>query len=507
MPVLEEMVGHLSPQERQRFRLYLGVEKGSLELKLFDCLCQTPRATTQKVIDYLYGASDKRNAYTTLRTRLQSRLTTFVVLDQVEQDQEPRTLVMYYLTVAYKFHKARAWLTVAHYLKKAEDLAVEHRMYTLLEGVYNFMIQNAVHIGLDLKSIYRKQELNWSRFLSMRKLNHEAADLEELLQTCKKAGATLVPGDYMKKYAGAVHLSPTDYSDPAFRLRLLRIFRAYMLSTKRYSELVQLTTQAFEDLKAIGFFTGSLADEEPEILYIHAHSLYRSKKFEQAGNVLDLLKERMPANIWITSVTLLKAQALRAALLAYTGHNSKAIAMLEELRSRRPQEHHMREWLNIDVSLSVYYFQQNNFRKTISLLHELDLSDISLQDWMGMEWCFKKDLIALLAHFEQGNIDLMTKMYQQLCKKYKGMLDTDPYRNAALFVKLCGRVFHDPNVIDDDDFRGEVREVIKDWEFDVGDIQAVTFFCWLKSKLHKVPYYDLLLTEASRQQEEVSEKR
>ena len=51
----------------------------------------------------------------------------------------------------------------------------------------------------------------------------------------------------------------------------------------------------------------------------------------------------------------------------------------------------------------------------------------------------------------------------------------------------------DPNAISKPEFAKKVDEANLALPGDREDIQAITFFCWLKSKMVKRPYYEVLL--------------
>lgn len=498
MPLLEEMITHLSPDECRRFRAYVSAPMlASKEMKLFEMISRNGPQPRDVLMKKLYGKQIKRNAYDNVRKRLIDRMIDFVVQDQAGVVMEPRAQVLRLMSAAYKFRTDQAWGAVRHFSIKAEEIALKYRMYTILEGIYDFMMQHATQFELDLsfEEIARKQQANAPRATRMRNLNEAATQMEIALHQAKRAGEKLDPTEIFDSVSQRFMLTSEERSNPTFRLRIVRMFRSALLSAKQYGEVYKLLMEAYTDFDLAKAFRERYSEEESAILYMVAHSLYRNRKFDEVSIWIDRLSSRMPSSTWITNTHYLKAQALRAAMYAYTRRNDEAIGLMSELRKHRPSFHHMKEWLNIDLSLSVYHFNAKAYRKAITILNQIHQLDINLADWMGTEWCFKMDMIELITHFEFGNEELAMQRHARIAKKYRSLLRHDKYANAALFFKIIGKILRNPDVVGTASFRTQVKTVVQNWEFDMGDLQAVTFFCWLKSKLHGKDYYELLLEE------------
>jgi hypothetical protein len=54
-------------------------------------------------------------------------------------------------------------------------------------------------------------------------------------------------------------------------------------------------------------------------------------------------------------------------------------------------------------------------------------------------------------------------------------------------------MIHDPHIVTTPYFHTQVKFAQLAWPGAKEDIQAITFFCWLKSKMENKPYYDVLL--------------
>jgi hypothetical protein len=64
------------------------------------------------------------------------------------------------------------------------------------------------------------------------------------------------------------------------------------------------------------------------------------------------------------------------------------------------------------------------------------------------------------------------------------------------------QLIKDPHTAGTPAFQAHVKSAQLAWPGDKEDVQAIIFFCWLKSKMQNKPYYEVLL---ARLQEDLSE--
>ena len=498
MGILEEMITHMSPDKCRRFRATMSEKSfAKNELKLFDEIAKQGKKSRKDLMSALYGKVKKRNAFDNVRKRLIDFLIDFVVWNQAVNVNEPRAQVLRLMSAAYTFRSELAWNSVLHFSTKAEKIAVKNKMYIFLEGIYDFWVQNAASLKLKIsfETLMKKRDANKIIVDRMRKLIESEAEIELELHRAKRNGTLINVQEIFDKVTAKIQLTPKEKLEPSFRLRITRIFRAALLSVKQYNEVEKLVMKVYNDLNKAKAFGVKESEEEQTLIYMVAHAKYRNKKFEEADKWVDKLIERLPPRTWVTNPNYLKGLALRAAIYTYTGNNQKAIDSLSNLRKSRPLNSHMKEWLNIDLSLSVYHFNAGEYNKTIQLLNGLRKLDYDLKDTMGPEWCYKMDMIEMITHYDRKNIELAIQLHSRIKRDYSGEMDKNKYANAWMFHKVIGKVITKPELVKSQAFRTSLKKMIQDWEVDMTDLQAVTFFCRLKALLHGEDYYKVLMTE------------
>ncbi len=224
-----------------------------------------------------------------------------------------------------------------------------------------------------------------------------------------------------------------------------------------------------------------------------AHAAYRNRKFEKATTWCDQIAAAGTER-WLRSQPVYpRYMALRAGISSLSGSVQDAITSMEKALETSLDQSEINEWLNLRLNLAVYYFQAEQYRKAHRTLHAIGKTNDELQALMGMEWCFKKQMIELIIHYELGNPELSLKMVGQLRKEYASMLSHAMYVRADLFLTLISKVAQDPLLLSTSSFLETVQNSRLAWPNAKEDIQAITFFCWLRSKMENRPYYQVLL--------------
>jgi hypothetical protein len=112
---------------------------------------------------------------------------------------------------------------------------------------------------------------------------------------------------------------------------------------------------------------------------------------------------------------------------------------------------------------------------------------------MGKEWRFKKNMIEVIVHYELGNIDTAWNRINNMERYFEEFFKHPAYQRARIFMKFIKVLIANPERATAADFAKEVAQANMAWPDHKEDTQAMTFFCWLKSKMIRKPYYEVLL--------------
>lgn len=498
MNYIELSIEHLNGEERSEFKAFLTKERENRkDLKLFDILCQTNRPSSREIAMKLYQKVNL-NAYHSLRKRLMAQLFTFVVSKRLQADATKASTVMGMISMGQFMLEKRAGSVASYFLNKAEQIALKNGQTDLLGNIYHIQISNVLELNLDIDDVIQKWKENSKRHLSRQKLDIAYALIRKNLSAAKKKGVTLDPEQIIGTVFKDFEITASDANNAAYMYKIVSMTRSAIISTKDYNRLEPFIIRIYKRLKEANTFGKMHAMEELGFLYMIAHVLYRNRKFADAMPWIGLMEQVLPLQSFRASIFYPKYIALRVAIASYSGQNKEAIELMKNLLQGKQIKIVTSERLNLQLNLSVYYFQSADYKKANKAINEIAHSDKWIEDKMGKEWRFKKSMIEVIIQYELGNENTALAKIKALEKNFSGFFANPIYQRAGFFLKFIRRVILDPDIVTTPEFAEEVKQARMGLPVEREDIQAITFFCWLKSKMQKREYYEVLLEAMSR---------
>jgi len=149
--------------------------------------------------------------------------------------------------------------------------------------------------------------------------------------------------------------------------------------------------------------------------------------------------------------------------------------------------------LNTYLNLSTYYFQREEYNKSIRVFQNVQHSDKWLMKIMGFEWVLKKSIIECINQFELGHSDLVEQRLNLIDKNFKEYFHRNLYKRVNTFLVLVRKLNNDPAIATTKEFYSLVEKSFEFIEAEKEDIQAISFYGWLKAKMQRRKYYEVLL--------------
>jgi hypothetical protein len=154
------------------------------------------------------------------------------------------------------------------------------------------------------------------------------------------------------------------------------------------------------------------------------------------------------------------------------------------------------------LNYCVYFFNAGDFKSASTMLRETDVILKSSKKDMGKEWVFKKRMIHLIIRIELESYHEVEKLMKGIKDDYAEFFKHPVYQRAGIFLGLIEEYIKDPMQVTEPEFFQQVKNSGLAWPGHKEDIQAITFFCWLLSKMMRRPYYVMLM---ERMREGISE--
>lgn len=501
MIILEQMLAHLDGYEKKDFLNYVQQKGATKELLLTKLFLQNQKLSQQEIKAEIYGMSDdkyfKRDAYNSLRKQLTEHLIEWILIKRIGHDSAPAGKIFSLIMVAQFMIERNGVESAKYLLSRAEEYAITGRRYEILETIYSWLILHADRMGISAKEVIQRWEQNRSRYDQLCRLRNMTALQREQNQKAKLKGIALDPENSIQSIIKKVEISKQDANDPHIMVVYAGLFRAAIVTGKDYTRFENFVGKIYRRLKSQAIFKDGDKEFELELLFMHAHACYRNRKFEEAAEKCNNMEEIFGEKNLKLHPIYPRYMAIRAGIATFMGNNAEAIQSMEIALKNSFEHAEINEWLNMQLNLAVYYFQANQFKKSNKTLLNIDKNDQELLNLMGMEWCFKKKMIELIVQYELGNQDLSLKMVNKLRDDYSVMLSHEMYKRADIFLNLVLMMLKNPQLVTEPQFKDQVKNSRLAWPGQKEDVQAITFFCWLKSKMEKRDYYEVLLERMS----------
>lgn len=497
MDNLKTIIETFSKEDQREFAAFVKRQrktKNRKDLELFRILKQSKSYKPKEIVLMLYPESNNRVAYHALRKRLMRHVMDFVVLKRMEEDTSTTSSIMGMISLArYLFDKGReriAWL----FLHKAEKSAVEAELFDLLNSIYNLQIEHAQSEFADeLSLIIEKYESNKEKADQDERANVANSVLKQKLAAIRLSGEPVDFDEVSNKVLEKYNLTEAVSQRPRLLYNLMSISRSAVLVKKDYYEFAPYIINQYHQLKQNHGFATSQQYYKLSLLYMIAHVLYRSKRFDDSINYLNELEAELNRIKGYHDTFYPKYALLLAANYAFSYQSDKAVLILEELLSKHKRLLETKDELNAIVNLGLYYFHQEKYKQVVDCVLKLNHSDQWYEKKMGKEWVMKKTLCEMIFYYDYGDYDIAFNRMRSIERNYKNFFKRTNNTNALSFIKLIKNFFDRPDLVSKPEFMENVDATIEFLPFEEEDLQAVSFYAWLKSKMVKKKYYDVLL--------------
>ncbi|WP_192820143.1 hypothetical protein [Rufibacter sp. LB8] len=502
MDDLKTTIETLSEEDAREFVQFmqrLKKKKNRKDVELFKLLLQKKKYPPQELIQKLYPEDPNNTAYYALRKRLMQHLTEFIMLKRMAEDPTASSTVMGLLSLAQYLFDAQADRLAWNMLRKAEKIAQQNEQCELLNAVYNLQIENANRPAADdLNAIILKWKANKQNADEDERANIASSLIYQRLEQAKKEGRFLQFEATMLEVLHLYGLTNAVSRRPSLLYKLMQITRSAVLATKDFYSFETYILGQYQHAMATHGFSKAQQFYKVSLLYMIAHVLYRTRKFQKSNQYLEDLHQALQheAKPYFAAFYT-KYIFLKSANEAFLKNLPQAILALEDLLKTKINLLQPRDMLTARLGLSFLYFASGQFQKANNTLVYINRSDRWCEKLMGREWVLKKKLGELIIQYEFGNPDLALEQIKGIKRHYADVLEQPLYKNAFMFLLLLEQLFLQPDVASKKAFLQQVEESLDFEANQQEDLPSMSFYAWLKSKMVNRPYYDVLLELAT----------
>ncbi|WP_445750120.1 hypothetical protein [Polaribacter sp.] len=486
---LKEIIHSFTLEKQQEFISFLEKKNKRTDTKNIQLikLLIANELSSKEICHQLYKA-DNKIAFHALRKRLFQSIIDFTANTNLKEENSIDMQLIKYIISARTFLLKGQYNIGYKILEKAEIIAKEHQLFTILNEIYHTKIQYSYTISsIETDQFIIDFKENQQHLLLEEELNIAYAKIRKALQEVNHKHKII---DIKSMIESVLEAHQIKISNSLSFKSLYQLIQITNISTAQNFEYWHIESFLLEIYQLIQNHKSK--DKQLfyhiEILYVIANTLFRNKKFDASIDYLELMHVHMKKN---KGKYFKEYEAKYTLLLAlnhnYKGNPQKAITLLEPFIDKKNID--LVSQLDIHLSLIVFYFQQNELKKAQKIGSKFYHTDKYYIEKAGIDWTIKKNIIDILLNIDLNNIDILESRLLSFKRSYYNHLKEIQQDKVITFLKLIELFYKNPEMITSKKFEEHVENSF-DW---IGkekeDIFMMSFFAWLKAKMTKQDVY------------------
>ena len=475
------LINTFSEKEKDRFVRYLQKKNRRTDVKNLVLFRLLRKGITKDLDVKLYGKPAK-NSFYALKKRLYDAIIDYIATQSFEGETNEELEILKFLLASRIFFENKQYKIAFKTLAKAERMALQLDVYSILTEIYQTKIQYAhFHPTYSLPDLITVARTNLVSFQQEQELNMVYASIKTKLRSQKNLSIELI----IREAFDAFELQLNDSLSFKSLFQLTNIATtAAELQTDYYQILPFLETiysivEQKQDLAHKHRFY------QIEILYLLAYAYFRNHKFtssqkfiEQLNAIIEFEGDHFKKRFGEKILTL------HILNLNYTGKAIEALQLSERNKNSS---------LELDLTYATCLFQQDQFSEAYAVLKQMHHSDRWYEKKMGFLWVTKKRIIELLTLIELDKLDVVLSRFNSFERSYFPRLKAIGEDRVNQFMRLVKHSYENPGVVTSESFRDRVGNKIVWKEKQQEDLFVMSFYAWLKAKMEQKPLYETTL--------------
>ena len=490
---LKEIINSFTEEQHQNFVSYLHKKNKRKDAKNVQlvALLRHQNVSTKEICVQLYQKENKV-ALHALRKRLFQSLIDFTASINLKEENSIDIQLIKFIVSARTFLQKEQYEVGYKILEKAEVIANEHQLFSILTEIYHTKIEYAHHISTlniddfieKFNEIQKQHQLEEHLNIAYAKIRillnqvnhqHKIIDIKSMINEVLKENSIIISDSLSFKSL----------------YQIIEITNISSLQNYEYWNIEPFLLETYEVLKHHKSKDKQLY-YHIKVLYVIANTLFRNKKFLASLHYLDLMNLYMHKN----SNKYFKEFHLKYQLLLALNHNyiqnqDFAINQLTPFVDKKDID--IVSQLDIYLSLIVFYSQQKRYKEAQRLFSKFYHTDKWYIERAGIYWTIKKSVLEILLQIDLGNIDIVDSRILSFKRTYFKHLKEMKQERVITYLKLVETYYKNPEIVTSDAFHKNVEDSF-DWiERKKEDIFIMSFYAWLKAKMTKKEVYSVTL--------------
>ncbi len=504
MKVLESTILALNQEEYKQlfsFIKHKPSKRKRKDLILLELINNQSELTDEKIEDTLQLTA-KSNAYHALRKRLLKVIMHFIYLQRIEVDSTATAEVMHLLSFADFQYERKNLEQARRTLAKAETLAEENELFSLLTHIFEKQLEYLTFKTKDLEDFTIKKD----QFTSL-KDEQDRASLAFLYLKCQiedaRENKSIIPFQLLvdhtlRKY----NLENAVIQRPKMLYQVIESVRSNLMYKKEFYEFEKYLDSITSEYFSIINFSKKDHIYYLKITYITAHTMYRNRRFKEGIKYSEKLSRglaRYERQYYRSFFA--KHKLLHAGLLFYTNKPNEAISIVEDCKDNHWDLFSLKEQNYLRLNTAFYYYANRQLTEALAIAQELHHTDGWYEKKISSEWALKRSIMEAIIQIDLENEEIGLTKINTILHRHRDLFKMEIFKRVGYFLKFIKRILTDVNFSRSSEFDSLIKNNLMTLPEEKEDLQAMSFYVWLKARKNKEPYYQLLLETTKRNEE------
>lgn len=501
MDDLKEVILLMPDRDKNNFTrfLHVGMEKDNRDdLALFQKLLLEDRPKKGKEFrekKETKNQKKEKDAYHQNRKRLMEKLTDYYVMKSHKEDITGASKVMGLMTVSKYLFEAKMNRLGWKMIRKAEKLGWESDQYNLLNSIYLIMIEYADSFhATDIKTLIRKKTEAYRLAQQEESILMATQIIKQKLHEVKTNGKSLNFSAYLNTISKKFKISEAMFQNPKHLFNIIQQVRSSYLANRNLKQFESFVIEQYKTIESKFGFRRQHQYIKIEMEFMLAHVLYLNRKYDQSLQYLHMMFQSMlQHNKTLYSAYYPRYISLLSSIKAFTGKNTEAIDLLEQILVKDKKMMTIKDELNMHLSLAVFYNFNHDYEKTHLVFKKQKHSDEWIENKMGKEFVVRKNMAYALNLYDMGMEEQGLAVLLDIIETYAPLLELPQYEKVKVYIDMLITYFNDPDDLSPKEFMLNMNSSGEKFSIKEEENKTIAFFGWLLAKVRHTDYYHVVM--------------
>jgi len=442
------------------------------------------------VIVQQFFNKNRRNSYYRLKNRLLHDLEHSLLSFYKDKDEE--TMVNNYIRLSDIFIDKTDYGIAEHYLKEAEKLALSHEFYGLLNIIYDKLIQLChFNSNLDPTPYARQKQVIQQKYEQIQHFNSLLATLTYRLQRSNFSVQEEGVVEMLEAIFEEMQVSVADSRQPVFRLKINQCARQILLQKREFDTLASYLMQSYEEFEKDGVFARHHEEKIIMLIWL-VNTLSRIREVDKTVAFTQELGRSITRfdHVFYNKYVWLYYQS-ETVVRIIQGKPQEAISILEDLLHAEKYRDIL-SFFSIYLNLSMLYFYEQNIDVCLDYIGKVIVS----KDYKSISPHLQLtiSILEVVFRIESEDYQFAEARYKDLRRRFSKEIRLPGYTEQKEFLEILRDFINKPDAIKQEKTKGKIEHFVEQYtHFEIGSNELLNYNLWLKSKIKKKPYYQLML--------------